>query len=211
MIDAFQSMIRQQASMVQNSITQTQVGTVVAYDPATFTVIVQLYPQDADTPALQTGWIPLFTLSTNQQWGIFVPPSLGDLIEVHYQEGSLQNAYAGLRAIMQGNSPNVPSGEMWFIHASGSYVKITNDGKVSINGNVEIDVISPVVNITCATSATISAPVVNLGNGTLSTLMNGSALTIYNEHTHIDSTGHATMPPTQQMSSSNLTTNTQAS
>lgn len=34
----------------------------------------------------------------------------------------------------------VPSGELWLVHASGAFLKLTNDGKLSLNSSVEIPV-----------------------------------------------------------------------
>lgn len=231
-MDKFHNMIRMHASLMQNSISSTQLAIVTAYDPVNYAVQVQTYAQDDDTnQPLVTGWIPLFTPWMGNGWGLYLPPNLGDLIEVHYQEGSLQNGYAGLRCFNPTSpaglpSPNgVPSGEFWLIHQTGSYIKVTNDGKVSINGQAEIDIIAPVININgatqqtittpilvinastsvtvnspvatvnAATSATLSSPEVNLGNGTLQALINASALALYNGHIHVDSTGHNTSAP----------------
>lgn len=194
--DKFQNMIRQQASLVQNSVNSTQLGSVVDYDPVNYLVIVELYPSESDgTQALQTGWIPLFTQWSGNGWGMFAPPSPGDIIEVHYQEGSLQNAYAGLRTFNYNQIPNtppaptggVPSGEFWLIHKSGAFIKITNDTNISILSPLAINLTAPTINL---------AGAVNMGNlmAALTPLLNGAAATAYNGHTHSNSGGVTTVP-----------------
>lgn len=74
------------------------------------------------------------------------------------------------------------------------------DGTVKISlGTAQIKVAAPAV--------IIESPSVALGEGTLSALMNGSAMTIYNEHTHASPTA----PPVPLMTSANTTSDTTAS
>jgi Phage protein Gp138 N-terminal domain len=74
------------------------------------------------------------------------------------------------------------------------------DGTVKISlGTGQIKVAAPIV--------IVESPNVQLGDGTLTALMNGSAMTIYNEHTHASPSA----PPVPLMTSSNLTTDTTAS
>lgn len=201
----FLNMIRLQSSIVNNSRTSTSLGLVTGYDPTNYLVTVELYPEDSssNTPSLQTGWIPLFTPWAGNGWGMFLPPNIGDIIEVHYQEGSLQNAYAALRSFNFTALPvAVNSGEFWLVHQSGSFIKLTNDGKVSISAAVEIDVTAPIVNI--------DSPEVNLGNGTLSALLTGAAATAFDTHTHTGSFAGNTSPPSTSMAT-DLTTNVKGS
>lgn len=213
MSQKFMNMMRIQASIVNNSRTLTSLGSVIAYDPVKYLVQVQLYPEDAASgaPALQTGWIPLFSQWVGNGFGLFMAPNIGDIIEVHYPEGSLQNGYAGLRTFNLMSLPSganipsggIPSGEAWLIHTSGSIIKLTNDGKVGIISTVEIDVTAPIVNAI--------SPEVNLGNGSLAFLLTAAAALIYNSHTHNISGGGITLVPNQLMTSADNTTNTQAS
>lgn len=206
----FLNFVRMQASIVNNSRTLTSLGSITAYDPVNYLVQVELYAQNGNVPALQTGWIPLFTNWTGNGWGLFAAPNIGDIIEVHYQEGSLQNAYAGLRTFNFNTPPigtnvpaaGIPSGEFWLIHSSGSIIKLTNDGKTSVISTVEIDITAPIVKVNSAN--------VQLGSGTLSALLTAAAATVYNSHTHNDPQGGITGVP-NQLISGDQTTNTTAS
>lgn len=199
-------MMRQEALMALNSKTFMALGTITGYDPGSYTATVLLYPEDETTgsPALQTGWLPIFTPWAGNGWGLFLPPNIGDVVEVQFQEGSLQSGIICLRSYTNISPPlSVPSGEFWLVHSTGSSIKVTNDGKLSITGNVEIDVTAPVVNI--------NSPAVKLGNlnDALTGLMNDVAITVFNEHTHPQEGGGTTSAPTQQLSSTALTTNVQ--
>ena len=78
----------------------------------------------------------------------------------------------------------VPSGELWLVHQSGAYLKLTNDGKVSINAAAEIDIGA-------------------LGSA-LHQLVTDAFMALYNGHTHPAGNGN-TGAPNQQMTSSHLT------
>lgn len=198
----FKQLLQQESLKALNSVTTTKLGQITGYDPEKLAVTVLLYPEDTatNTPALQTGWIPLFTPWTGPGWGIFAPPNLGDIVEVHFQDGSLQNGYAGLRNAALGNSyPNVPSGEFWVVHQSGSMLQFKNDGSVTVTSKTIVNVTAPTVNL----SGTVS-----MGNLTqaLTPLMNSVAQSVYNTHTH-NVSGSVTLAPNQLIPNSALTSN----
>lgn len=193
-----------QASLANNARAQTALGTIVAYDENNYYVNCELYPADPNNPASQptfTGWIPLGSPWVGNGWGFFAPPNIGDTVAIEYQEGSFQNAVATMRFFQLDNNLAVPSGEMWLVHETGSYIKMTNNGKVSINSTNEIDITAPAVNI----GGTISLG--DLGSA-LSGFLNGAAMSVYNSHTHTaPSGGGITSAPIEQMSGSDLSTN----
>lgn len=204
-VEKFLNAMRLQASMVSNGRASTALGKVVAFDEANYFVNVELYPnpENPDQP-MTTGPIPLATIWSGNGWGFFAPPGIGDVIQVEYQEGSFQNAIATMRFYQLDGNLSVPSGEMWLVHKEGSYIKMTNDGKVSINSSIEIDVVAPIVNV--------NSPAVSLGNlgDTLTGLMNDVAIGVYNSHTHEIISPSVTEVPNQLLDSSALTTNVTA-
>ncbi|MDE2024868.1 MAG: hypothetical protein KGJ07_00065 [Patescibacteria group bacterium] len=210
MSNALINMMRQQAAITNNSRALTDLGIVLGYNPQSYLVQVQIYPEDSssNTPALNTGWIPFLT----PVYGLYAPPTPGQIVEVHYQAGSLQNAYA-CNVAYNFNSPpsqTVQSGEFCYFHSRGSYLQFKNNGNVLINGYVEIDLTAPTITITCPTSVTINAPMVNLGSGTTSAILNAAAATIFNNHFHTTPSGNSG-PPTTTMGSGDMTTNVFAS
>lgn len=121
----------------------TRVGLVSSYDPTNYCVKVRLQPEDAET-----GWLPLLSPWVGNGWGLFAPPTTGDMIEVHFQEGDTEAGFACQRFFNDSDRPlTVQSGEFWLVHKSGSLLKFHNDGSIEM---------------TAATNLTASAP-----NGTL--------------------------------------------
>jgi hypothetical protein len=219
-VDKFLNIVRMHSQLANSSRTFSCLGVITGYDPNNYLVTVELYGATDDAPALQTGSIPLFSPWVGNGWGLFAPPNLGDIVEVHFQEGSVQNAYACLRCYNNNFRPlSVASGEFWLVHQSGSFVKLTNDGKLLLNGNVELDLTSPVIKLTATTQIDLTAPIININSGDVSLgnlndaltgLMNNIAINVYNEHTHNVVGGGITDAPNQLLDTSALTTNVKA-
>jgi phage baseplate assembly protein gpV len=127
--------IRAAAQQAGQSVATTRQGTVTSYDPATYSVRVALQPDN-----VLTGWLPLKSLWVGSGWGLFCPPSIGDLVEIDYQEGATGYGSAGLRFYNDEDRPlSCPSGEFWLVHQSGSSLKFHNDGSVELEtaGNLK--------------------------------------------------------------------------
>jgi hypothetical protein len=186
--DWMMNAMRLQARLAMSNLAFTRMGTVTAFDPTTYTIQAQIQPVDIDNPQLSlTGFIPLTSPWTGNGWGMFVPPTIGAACLLFFTEASYDSPIAGAMAFNQENLPlAVPSGEFWLVHESGSYIKLTNDGNISI-----------------------SAAIVNLGDisaGNLQKLLNASAANVFNNHTH---PGNGE-PPEQLMGSDNMTNYTEA-
>lgn len=165
-----------QAALGAAGTMSTRLGTVTSYDPNLYCVKVLIEPEE-----IETGWIPVTSAWVGNGWGIFCPPSSGDLVELQFQEGDIQAGVACSRFFTDDARPlPVPSGELWLVHGTGAFIKLLNSGKVSINCTSEID----------------------LGNvgGTLHALVTDALVSLFNGHTHA---GGAT--PDQHMGSSHLT------
>lgn len=156
MHEKFINSIKMWANMSTQGTANTSLGIVNAFDPNNYQVQVLLHAATDSAPALQTGWIPLATPWSGNGWGMFCPAKTGDLILVYFQDGSLQNPIAGMRLYFDGAQPlNVPSGEFWLVHETGSYLKMTNDGKISVHSKSDM-------NLTSDTKINISAPTVTI-------------------------------------------------
>jgi uncharacterized protein involved in type VI secretion and phage assembly len=81
-----------------------------------------------------TGWLPLKSAWVGNGWGIFFAPSIGDAVEVDFQEADGGVGTVGWRFFNDAERPlSVPSGEMWMVHASGASVKLTADGALTLD------------------------------------------------------------------------------
>jgi uncharacterized protein involved in type VI secretion and phage assembly len=101
-------------------------GIIDGYDPDHYAVKVRLQPEN-----VLTGWLPLASPWVGDQWGMYCGPSLGDVVDVHFQQGDPNAAYVEQRFFSTTTRPlPVPSKEFWLVDASGSYIKLKNDGTI---------------------------------------------------------------------------------
>jgi phage baseplate assembly protein gpV len=135
MMNQLLNTIRAAAQQAGQSVATTRQGTVTSYNPATHSVRVTLQPDNE-----LTGWLPLKSPWVGNGWGLFCPPSIGDLVEIDYQEGAQGYGSVGLRFYNDEDRPlPCPSGEFWLVHQSGSMLKFHNDGSVELEtaGNLQ--------------------------------------------------------------------------
>jgi len=103
-------------------------ATVTNYDPHSHAVKVLIQPG-----AVPTGWIPLKSPWVGNGWGLYCPPSVGDAVELSFQEDDVSAASVGWRFFNDVERPlPCPSGEFWLVHASGSTLRFHNDGSVEL-------------------------------------------------------------------------------
>jgi len=90
------------------------------------------------------------------------------------------------------------SGSVAIYDASGTKIVLTNDGEIEINGASQI-------NINSATKVKVDAPAVELGTGTLESILKGETFqALYNAHTHLGNLGVNTGPPIVQSAPTEL-------
>lgn len=208
------SVMRLHAQLQEGHLSDIRLGTVSSYDPANYSAKVLIQPED-----VETGWMPILSPWVGNGWGLFAPPSVGDLVEVHYQEGDFGAGMICQRFYNDSDRPlSVQSGEFWLVHQSGAFFKLTNDGKALINGQLEIDATAPTINVTATGNvnvqaggvATIKAPSIILQNAgaALKKLCTDVFMSLYNGHTHTSAAaGSQTSAPNQQATIGTHTTN----
>ena len=109
-------------------------------------------------------------------WGMSCPPAPGDQVLVLAQEGDAEHGIVVGRAFSNAASaPPAPSGELWLVHQSGSFLKLQNDGTVQMSGDLHV------------------AGDVYDRHGSLATLR-----TDYDQHIHTDSRGGSTSTASEQ-------------
>lgn len=131
-MERFLNALKAQAGALDQGQAQPRFGVVTSVNPATATARVTLQPE-----AVLTGWLPILSPWTGPGWGLSCPPSPGDQVMVLSQEGDAEHGVIIGRAFSAATvPPPAPTGEFWLVHASGSFVKLLNDGTVQIHGNV---------------------------------------------------------------------------
>jgi phage baseplate assembly protein gpV len=117
------------ASAASQGRVGTKLGIVSAYDPARYAIKVMYPPDD-----VESGWIPLGALMVGNGYGILAPPAINDQVKVEFQDGALDAGIAGLTLFNDVEvPPQVSPGEIWLLHKSGAFFKLTNDGKASFS------------------------------------------------------------------------------
>ena len=176
-MDRFLNALKGQAGALDQGMAQPRFATVTSVDPDTATARVLLQPE-----AVLSGWLPILSPWTGAGWGMSCPPSPGDQVLVLAQEGDAEHGIIIGRAFSTvATPPAAPAGELWFVHATGSFIKLLNDGTVQIQGNVTI-----------AGNLNATGSIAD-GHGKLADLRGH-----YNLHHHIDSRGGQTSTPDQQ-------------
>jgi hypothetical protein len=154
MMHEFLNGVKAKAQMA-NQGKSTRQGTISGYDPSTYSVKVTIQPD-----GVLTGWIPLKSVWIGNGWGLFSPPSIGDAVEIDYQEADGFGGSVGLRFFNDQDRPlPCPSGEFWLVHESGASFKSTNDGKLTLT-----DPSGTVVSLTNDGNLTITGNLIVSGN-----------------------------------------------
>lgn len=226
MIQDIQNHMRYQALSQDFYTAPPKLGSVLNVDTQTYTAQILLQPEGQITP-----FLPIFSCWAGNGWGQFSPPSPGDQALVLFQEADKNNGIVLLFGYNDVNqSLNVPQGEYWLVHASGSFIKLKNNGNIDIHASATVGQTAPSISITGTSSVTVSspevkiessgsilidanssiginAPTVNAGaGGAVSKLVKESFEALFNSHTHDTPSGESSSP-TQQMGSSELTSN----
>lgn len=182
-MDRFLNAVKAHAAALDQAQAQPRFGLVTSTDPANGTVRVQLQPE-----GVLTGWLPVLSPWTGAGWGVSCPPSSGDQVLVLAQEGDSEHGVVVGRAFsLSQPPPAAPPGEFWLSHASGSFLKLTNDGTIQIGGPVFITGALVVTGNIRAEGDIVD------NHGSLSALRGH-----YDTHVHTDSHGDITNVPTPQ-------------
>lgn len=199
--------MRLQSEQAANVRASARLGTVSSYDPDNYAAKVMIQPE-----GVETGWLPVASDWVGNGWGLYMPPSIGDVVEVEFQEADINAGIICRRIFTNAARPlAVPSGEFWLVHQAGSSLKFHNDGSVELiaagtltssapqwnhSGNVHITgTLDTSGNITGGANITAQANIADQG-GTKT--MAGMRST-FNGHTHSDPQGGSVGTPSGTM------------
>jgi hypothetical protein len=128
-VKRLQNVVRAAAMGAQNGHADPKIGLVTGYDPARYAVKVTLQPAGNIT-----GWLPLGAVWVGAGWGLYAPPSIGDMVMVDFAEGHGEAGHVALRFFNDVDQAlPVTSGEFWLVHKSGAYFKLLNTGALALS------------------------------------------------------------------------------
>lgn len=134
MMDMMRNAMRLEADRAMARRTMPRMGIIVNYDPNRYAARVLLQPE-----GIMTGYLPITSPWIGNQFGMYAPPNINDVVEVHFQQGGKEAGFIVNRFYSTQTKPlPVTSGEMWLVHQSGSFIKMTNAGDIIISANRDL-------------------------------------------------------------------------
>lgn len=221
----FANSIRQQALMANSHLSWPMLATISSYDASNHAVKVIIEPTDPGEQSTESNWMPLGAIGIGNGWGVAVGPQIGDQVMAVFEHGDFSSGTIVARVFSVAQQPPaVPSGEIWALHSTGSFVKLVTSGDVDVNtaGNLNATVAGNMTanvtgnssttatnaSVTASGTATVTAPAIKLGASgqTLYQFVTSLFMALFNEHQHTsESPGTPTSVPIQQMTSAQLT------
>lgn len=133
-VDRVLNAMKRHAAAQDAQIGQPRFGVVTSVDPQAGTARVKIQPD-----GVLTGWLPVLSPWVGAGWGMSCPPSPGDQVLVVPQEGDAEHGAVVARSwSAAAPPPPTPSGELWLTHRSGSFLRLLNDGTVSVKGDLHV-------------------------------------------------------------------------
>ena len=126
--------MRREALRVLSSRAQPRIAIVSDFDPKTYSVKVRVGADMDAGDFFETDWIPVSTPWLGSAWGLFAPLAPGDQVVVVFADGEYSGGVVvgGIFSEEQA-SVEVPAGEFWLVHSTGSSLKFQADGHVNLN------------------------------------------------------------------------------
>ncbi len=181
-MERFLNALKAQSGAQDRATGQPRFATVSSVDPSRPAARVILQPE-----GVLTGWLPILSPWVGAGWGLSCPPAPGDQVLVLPHEGQSEHGIIIGRAWSDSaRTPAAPTGELWLVHQSGAFLKLTNDGMIHLQGNTTL-----AGNLTVTGNIAASGDVSD-GHGALSRLRGH-----YDSHTHTDSRGGTTSTTSQ--------------
>ena len=133
-MDRFLNALKAQSAAQDSGLGQPRFATVTSVDPSRPAVRVTIQPE-----GILSGWLPVLSPWVGAGWGLSCPPSPGDQVVILAQEGHAEHGIVISRALSdKAQTPQAPSGELWLVHQSGAFLKLTADGAIHANGDFHL-------------------------------------------------------------------------
>lgn len=134
-MDLLVNALKARAGQLDMRTAQPRLGVVSSVKSDMQLAKVRLQPGN-----LVTGWLPILSQWIGNGWGLVCTPQPGDQVLVIPQEGYYEHGLIiGCCRSDLTPAPAATIGEFWLVHKSGSSIKLANDGKVYIMGDLHVD------------------------------------------------------------------------
>lgn len=201
-IDKIVNLMHQKALETLSTFSQTRIGTISTYNPNNYTAQVLIQPD-----GILTSYLPILTDWVGNGWGAYFAPTVGDLVMCHFMEGDFTSGFIAksINNLIDQPPANIPSGECWLVHKTGTFLKFHNDGTIEIktldanNNPTNINING---NIVLTGNLTASGDILDNSSGShINTNTIRAMRTIYDGHTHggVSAGGSNTLDPNQPM------------
>lgn len=123
-IEELLNTVRREVARLLSLQARDRIGIVDSYDPKSHSAKVRYQPDNS-----LSGWLPVGSAMSGNGYGVFFAPTPGDQVQVSFHDAVHEVGIIGMRLFSTADQPlDVPAGEMWAIHQSGSGWKFHNDG-----------------------------------------------------------------------------------
>jgi phage baseplate assembly protein V len=135
MTDRLMNAIKAHASSLDRLEGQIKFGTITSVDITNGTARVLFQPD-----GILSGWLPILSQWIGDGWGMVCQPNPGDQVVIVPQEGDVeQGIIIGRSFSNKQRPPAAPRGELWFVHQTGSFLKLCNDGTIRVHGDLHVE------------------------------------------------------------------------
>jgi phage baseplate assembly protein gpV len=130
--EALINLIHREALRVLHRNTRRTPVVVDSYDPKTYAAKFKLMPDSVSQDVI-TGWIPLHTLQTGNNFGWHSPPNVGDHGWLDFHEDDREGGTFTAATFNDKFKPiAVDAGEVMYQHKTGSQIYFKKDGTVTV-------------------------------------------------------------------------------
>jgi phage gp45-like len=175
-VNGLDETIRYHAAALDAARAQPRFAVVQSVDATRHLAKVSIQPE-----AVPTGWLPILALGGGQGWGMICPPAIGAQVVVVPLDGDHENLAVLGAAWSTASLPPAPAsvpggaaaavqpGEMALVSAAGAYIRLNQDGGVTLlsAGKIQVQAAGD-VDVTAQANANVTiagALAVTAGNG----------------------------------------------
>lgn len=137
MMEAILDMIRTEVSRAISRRFSEHAGEITSYDKETHSVKIKFKP-DED---VESGWIPIRTLQTGKEYGMHMPPKVGQPVMLQHFGDDREGGTMMAAVFTDKHKPDktVEEGELKYIHETMSQMYFKKDGTIIVRGKKNDD------------------------------------------------------------------------